>query len=766
MGSILALPVCRPRLTIAIFLTLALLAAAGAARLQFSSDIRVFFGDENPQLQAYEALEQTYSQDNSILFVVSTKEGGIFAPATLASLAALTEAAWQIPYSRRVDSLTNFQHTFARDDDLVVQPLVRDVDRLDAAAVAAIEKIALSEPLLVNRLIAADGKVAGINVPIVLPGKDPLLEQPEAVAYARKIAADAEAADPNLRVQLTGIVMINNALAEAGTHDMQTLIPLMLLVVLVLIAVQIKSIAGTLVTLLVILLSIAIGMGVAGWLGIRLSPPVVSASNIIMTLAVADAVHVLTTFLNELRAGKSRAQAMTDSLKVNASPVFLTSITTFLGFLSMNASDSPPFRDLGNIVAGGVVAAWALSMFLLPALMMTLPLRARKTDDGGSPAMERLADFVVARRRPLLIGMSALSLAMLACIPLNRVNDEFVKYYSKNLDFRVATDFAIERLTGFEFFAYNLKSGAPGGIHDPAYLNAVEDFANWFRRQPEAKHVYAITDVMKRLNMNMHGDDPAFYKVPDDRELAAQYLLLYELSLPFGLDMNDRISIDKSATLMHVSLDAITTNDMLALEQRAADWLAANAPASMQEPPTGQSVMFAHIGQKNIASLLTSSAVALALISFLLIFALRSVKFGLLSLIPNLAPAALAFGVWGLFVGEVGLALSVVVGMTIGIVVDDSIHFLSKYLRARREQGLDPEAAVRYAFVNVGQAMWITSVVLVAGFGVLMFSDFQINSGMGLLSAVTIAVALAADYFLLPPLLMLVDRTKEPPRHA
>jgi len=755
------LPVRYPWPTIVIFLTLALIAASGAARLQFSSDIRVFFSEENPQLKAYEALENTYSQDNSILFVISTKEGGIFTRETLASIEKLTEGAWQIPYSRRVDSLTNFQHSYAEDDDLVVEDLVSEAATLSDEDIDRIRDAALSEPLLVNRLISPDGDVAGMNVPVILPGKDPLAEQPEAVAYARRLAAEAEAENPNLVVQLTGIVMINNALAEAGMGDMQTLIPLMLVVVLVLIGVQIRSVSGTLVTMLVILLSIAIGMGVAGWLGIRLSPPVVSASNIIMTLAVADAVHILMTFLQGMRAGKSRAEAMTDSLRTNLQPVCLTSLTTFLGFLSMNTSDSPPFRDLGNIVAGGVVAAGVLALFLLPALMMVLPIRVSAERAKGSRAMPRLADLVIARHRPLLIGGAALSLTLLACIPLNQVNDEFVKYYSKNLPFRIATDFTIENLTGFEFLAYSLDSGEPGGIHDPGYLGHVEAFAQWFREQPEARHVYAITDIMKRLNKNMHGDNPELYKVPEDRELAAQYLLLYELSLPFGLDMNDRISLDKSATLMRVSLDAITTNGMLALERRADDWLRANAPPAMQTAPTGQSMMFAHIGQKNIVSLLTSSAAALVLISVLLVFAFRSLKFGLLSLIPNLAPAAMAFGIWGLFVGEVGLALSAVVGMTLGIVVDDTIHFMSKYLRARREKGLGSEAAVRYAFEHVGQALWVTSVVLVAGFGVLIFSDFEINSGMGLLSAVTIAVALLADFFMLPPLLMLIDRPRE-----
>ncbi len=189
-------------------------------------------------------------------------------------------------------------------------------------------------------------------------------------------------------------------------------------------------------------------------------------------------------------------------------------------------------------------------------------------------------------------------------------------------------------------------------------------------------------------------------------------------------------------------------------------YLAENALPSMITPGSGTSVMFAHIGYSNIRAMLTGAGVALVLISMILIFALKSFKYGMLSLAPNILPAAVAFGVWGIFVGQVGMALSVVAGMTVGIVVDDTIHFISKYLRARRENGFDSIEAVRYAFHNVGTALWITTVVLIAGFLILSTSHFQINAGMRLLTAITIALALILDFLLLPPLLIAIGKKK------
>ena len=229
------------------------------------------------------------------------------------------------------------------------------------------------------------------------------------------------------------------------------------------------------------------------------------------------------------------------------------------------------------------------------------------------------------------------------------------------------------------------------------------------------------------------------------------------MSLPYGLDLNNQINIDKSATRMTVMLRNMTTNSVLALEQRAQEWLHDNMPANLHATGASPTIMFSHIGERNIRSMLLGTTVALVLISIVLVVALRSVKIGLLSLVPNLIPAALAFGVWGIAVGQVGLALSVVTGMTLGIVVDDTVHFLSKYLRARREKGLDAEDAVRYAFSTVGLALVVTSIVLIAGFMVLTFSAFILNSNMALMTAVTILFALVADFLLLPPLLMAVD---------
>jgi predicted RND superfamily exporter protein len=553
--------------------------------------------------------------------------------------------------------------------------------------------------------------------------------------------------------------MIDNTFGEASERDMSTLIPLMFLTLAILVGVSLRNFFGTLCTLIIILISMSTGLGIAGWLGISLNAASIGAPVLVLTLAVADSVHILATMFHLMRQGRPKREAIAESLRINLQAVFLTSVTTAIGFLSMNFSDAPPFRDLGNIVAMGVMAAFAYSVLFLPSMLAVLPVRVRsRPDKADCPHCDQLASFIIHRRKAVFWGMLVVIVVLTGGILRIELNDNFLMYFDESFEFRRATDFVIDNLAGWDIIEYSLESGEPGGINNPEYLATVEQFANWYRQQPKVVHVNSITDTLKRLNKNMHGDNPAYYRIPEQRELAAQYLLLYEMSLPFGLDLNNQTNVDRSSTRLTVSFKSMSANEVRATDNAARQWLKTNAPEHMLTHGTGLSIMWAHITSRNIRSMLFASFLALVLISATLMLALRSLRLGLVSLIPNLAPSLMAFGLWGVIIGQVGLGLSVVVSMTIGIVVDDTVHFMSKYIRGRREHNMDAAGGVRHAFNTVGTAMWVTTVALVAGFLVLTFSHYRMSSDMGLMSAITIALALVMDFLLLPTLLMKLEK--------
>lgn len=745
---------------VALSLLVTMAVGYGAQGLFFDTGYRAFFKDSNPQLSAFESLQNIYTHNDNVLFVVAPKDGTVFDRETLQAIEELTAEAWKIPFALRVDAITNYQHTYAEEDDLIVQELVYDAASISEGEFAAIQEIATNEPFLRDRLIDPEAQVTGINVTLQLPGESPT-EGPAASTFSREIADQIRAKYPDVEIRLTGIAELNNAFMEISQQEMARLLPIMFGIMFLVMIVSLRSVSGTFATMMVIFLSVIVAMGFGGFLKIGLTPPSAQAPTIIMTLAIADSIHILVSMLREMRKGMGKYDAIVESIRINMAPVFLTSISTVIGFLTLNFSDVPPFNHLGNITAVGVVGAFVFSVSFLPALAAILPIKPRvQADQGKSTFMDRLSDFVILRRKPLLWGTTAMVIVFAALIPLNILDDRFVEYFDETTSFRQDTDYTAENLTGLYQAEFSLGAASSGGISEPEYLMKIEEFAQWLRAKPEVIHVNSFTDVMKRLNKNMHADDDSYYRVPDSRELAAQFLLLYEMSLPYGLDLNNQINVDKSATRLTVTLENISSADMRKITEEAQEWLTANAPEHMYSVGSGTAIMFSYVSGININSMLQGSILALIVISFLMIFALRSVKLGLLSFIPNLLPAVIAFGIWGIMNGVVNLGLSIVIGMTLGIVVDDSIHFLSKYRRAREEQNLTAEEAVRYAFNSVGRALVVTTVILALGFLVLSTSVFLMNSSMGLMTAITIVLALVVDFFMLPPLLIWLDGEK------
>ncbi|TNF38246.1 MAG: RND transporter, partial [Gammaproteobacteria bacterium] len=593
------------------------LLASGASKLAFTNDYRIFFSKENPQLTAFESLQNTYTKNDNVLFVVAPKNKQVFSKETLTAIQDITEQAWQIPYSIRVDSVTNFQHTHAEGDELIVDDLVVDPHAMTVQDLDRAKAIALAEPMLLNRLISPDAAYTGVNVIIQLPGVNQMEENPQVVTYVRQMLADLKNKYPDIELRLAGIVMLNNAFPEASMRDGMTLIPMAFIAIIVVLLFLLRGISGTIATVILVLFSIVTAMGTAGWLGLKMTPPSASAPIIILTIAIAGAVHLLVTMLQEIHKGMSKHDAIVESMRVNFSPIFLTSLTTALGFLSLNSSEAPPFRDLGNISTFGVIAAFILTVTFLPAIMYILPIKA-KHFVVGTTTMASLAEFVVERRNQLLTSLIILVIVLLAFIPRNELNDIFVNYFDESVEFRRDTDFATTHLTGTYTIEYSLDSGEPNGVSKPEFLQNVDAFADWYRQQPEVKHVHTITDTFKRLNKNMHGDREDWYRLPDSRELGAQYLLLYEMSLPYGLDLNNQIDIAKQATRLNVTLDTISSNQILELEQRASNWLKLNTP-EMLTHGASPAIMFAHIGHRNIIAMLTGTTIALIMISGVLI---------------------------------------------------------------------------------------------------------------------------------------------------
>ena len=739
---------------------------SGARLLKMNADYKVFFSKRNPQLAAFEALQKIYTKDDNIVIALEPAEGDVFSRVTLTALESLVAESWRVPFATRVDAITNVQIARADGDNIYVEDLVRGAATLSDAELATVRAAALAEPQLVNRLVSPRGDITAINIALKLPGER-IGEEFDAINAVRANLAAFRERHPDIRVYSSGVAMMFAGFSEAMQRDMTGIVPLTFLAALLVVGLATRSVTGTAGTMVVVVLAIVTAMGAAGYLGIQFTAPIASVPTMIMTLGVADSVHILSAAHRAMARGLPKRDALLESLGLNTVPVILTGATTAVGFLSMNFSEVPPFRDLGNMTAIGVLAACVLSLTVLPALLLLLPFgvgRQREESAGRAALLARLGRVIADRHRLVLVGGGALTLATGVLAMHNELNDEFVKYLDPRIAFRRDTDHLSERLTGIYTIEYSVDAGRSGGITHPAYLRLLQDFRRWLEAQPNVRHVSAFDEVVKRVNRAMHGDSVSYYRLPENGAEAAQYLLLYEMSLPYGLDLNNQVNVDKSATRVVATVDNLPSERLIALTEAGEAWLRQHGPpAAATTHGISMPLIFAHLVRRQIHSMLTGTIWSVLLIAGLLTLMLRSVRYGAISVVAITIPIVAAFGVWALAKGQITGGLAIVSGMTLGIIDDDVVHFISKYRIAVEEHGLDAREAVRQALTTAGWDLIVTSAALITGFVVLSQSSFGLFFDLAKLTAITIGISLVFNLVFLPALLVwLAERRQQP----
>lgn len=723
----------------------------------FDASPRSYFIDGHAPYERFVALEDTYGRDFRVFIMLSAKKGDMFSQAHAKALLETTEKAWKLPFVRRVDSIANYQFTSSQNDELYVDDFLSEDMLNQPTKLAERKQTALNDIAVVNRLISDDAKHAGIILSLTVDGSDQDGEDALVTeAYALEEAIKQQY--PSIDVAITGNLVSTYHSRKIASRDIAIMVPTMFLLMFILIGALLRSISTVFVALSVAMFAGIGALGLGAMFGIEFSMLAVNALIISITVAVAHCIHIFTQFFTELKT-KPKREALATSIRINFFAISMTSLTTAIGFLSLNFNDLPPAIALGNAAAIGTGLAWLYSLTMLPALVMLLPFSPPKSEGQFlTHRMASLAEFVIKHQYSVLISMSLVTAIMIALSFSNILNDRFSEIIHEPHIFRSDTN-AVDKHFGALYSAhYDLDSGASDNIADPEYLKHMDAFATYLRSQPEVKSVYSFADVIKRLNQSMHNDDPAYYKIPDSRELAAQYILLYEMSLPFGLDLSDQITMDKQRSRLLVTMPAIDTRQLKGIEERFWAWQQENMPEAMIHEGASMAIIWAHLSEDSLTNSLKGSVIALTLISLILLIVLRSLRYGIISLVPNLMPAAFGFGAWYFMSGEVGIGLTCVIIITIGIVVDDTVHFLAKYKKAMDDNHHNAPDAIRQTFRQVGPALCITTMVLAAGFLVLSLSKITGNSSLGSVTAIILFAAFILDILLLPALLLLIDK--------
>ena len=533
--------------------------------------------------------------------------------------------------------------------------------------------------------------------------------------------------------------------------------PTAILVILLTLFLLLRSLVAVAGSFLVILMSVVSAMGSIGFMSGDIAQPFIMVPILIATLAVADCVHLFTLYFQNLDSSRKSKEAMLESLKLNLQPLFLTSLTTAIGFLSLNLAPVEPLRGIGNGVAVGVFLAFIFTVLLLAPIVSYFNVKQSKNINFQKNIARKLGRFSIKNYKRLLVIVPVISCFLMAFIPLNKTNDNPLEFYSERYTTSAADSKWISQRIGGTFpVSYELNS--QGIVSDPEFLREVDKFSEWLASNKEVLHVSSLSKIMKNLNKTLHGKQEEWNIIPTEPDLSAQYLFFYEMSLPYGLDLTNSISQNKESIKLVASLKELGSLEYREFAKRVENYASQNMPEDMVSIGTGTRPIFAFMSNMLITQLIYALGIGIVLITATIILFFRSLRYGMLTSVTNLLPIGVAFGIWAIVSGEISMLVGIGMGTTLGIIVDFTVHFLSKYLHARRQKNLSAEEAVEYAFETVGFALIITSFSLILGFLVLLQAFFIPIHGYVLFSSIAFLSALIIDLLLFPALLITWDK--------
>ena len=731
--------------------------AQGLSKINFNPDINVFFPENDTLTTSHLSIEDTYSSMDNAVIGIGVKEGTVFTNEVLSLIEDLTEKAWKTPHSLRVDSLSNYSYVSADGDDLYIEPFLEGSSTYDLKTLKEKELIIEEEELAYGAIISKDKKTSLINIVFDPPRKDIEAEYQESLNYVLGFLEEARKNHPEVDLIISGIVYMEYQSPMLLKAQMPKLMPTAILVILLTLFLLLRSLVAVAGSFLVILMSVVSAMGSIGFMSGDIAQPFIMVPILIATLAVADCVHLFTLYFQNLDSSRKSKEAMLESLKLNLQPLFLTSLTTAIGFLSLNLAPVEPLRGIGNGVAVGVFLAFIFTVLLLAPIVSYFNVKQSKNINFQKNIARKLGKFSIKNYKRLLVIVPVISCFLMAFIPLNKTNDNPLEFYSERYTTSAADSKWISQRIGGTFpVSYELNS--QGIVSDPEFLREVDKFSEWLASNKEVLHVSSLSKIMKNLNKTLHGKQDEWNIIPTEPDLSAQYLFFYEMSLPYGLDLTNSISQNKESIKLVASLKELGSLEYREFAKKVENYASQNMPEDMVSIGTGTRPIFAFMSNMLITQLTYALGIGIVLITATIILFFRSLRYGMLTSVTNLLPIGVAFGIWAIVSGEISMLVGIGMGTTLGIIVDFTVHFLSKYLHARRQKNLSAEEAVEYAFETVGFALIITSFSLILGFLVLLQAFFIPIHGFVLFSSIAFLSALIIDLLLFPALLITWDK--------
>ena len=747
-------------LSIGLVIIIVCLLATGLTKLTFNPDLETYFPEGHPAVVRYNEIDDMFIPTDNLIIAVHSNEGTLFNGDTLKVIEELTRKSWTIPYSVRVDSLTNYSYVKSVNDDLIVEPFIEEAEKKSIEFFEKRENLVAGEDIIYKSLISEDKKTSVVSIIVDPPGPNKEDQNSELINYILGFIEPIKESNENLDIRLLGNPYLDYISPRIVKAEMPVVMPLMLLLIFLIVFLMIRSYVAVLATFIVILMSLIATFGSIGILGNPLNQMVTTIPILIITLALADCIHLFSIYFQNRIKGISSKESMEKSLEMNIQPLFLTTISTCIGFLCLNFIEVTPLRDLGNAVAIGIGFAFIFTIFFIAPIVSFFEVKTASKVTKQTRFSTSVGSFILKNGNKLIFSITSISFLILLCIPMNELDENPTQMYAEGFTSFSSDTLWLDEKLSVTFPVNFLATNEEGQVSDPDFLKILDKFSVWLEEREQVNHVTSLANNMKNLNKSMHGDDPEWKKIPENADLSAQYLFFYEMSLPMGLDLNSSISQDRKSTKISATLKDMSSNEFKEFNNEVLGYLRQNNLENMISEPSSFRVIFTYMVEAIVNSLLYGLFIGILLITLIIGLFFRSYLLPALSVFPNILPIGMGFGLWGLFVGDVGFMVAVGMGSTLGVIVDFTVHFLSKYELARKEFKKSVEESVIYSFETVGFALIIMTVVLALGFSVLNLVTFIPIQDFAKFSVICFIGGLIINFLFLPNLLMKFDKRK------
>ncbi len=733
---------------------LVLALASNLKHLEMDGSYRIWFGEDSKTLVDYDNFRKTFGNDDAVI-IAFKDENGIFSEKALQSIDNITQALWKMKYIARVDSITNYQYVHSNPeepDDVIVEDFIQNIQNGDKAYFEDRKNIAINDPLIVDGFISKDGTTTMISARLTPKVNDESDKSLEIMDLVDKILAP-EIESTGYKYWVNGGPALNKSFVEIGTSDATTFTPLVLLASIILLFLLFRRVSGALIPIGVVIFTFMIVLAVQVLLGYKLNNFTANLPVFVVAIGIADAVHIYIVWIMYKREGQGNKEAVLHSVQKNMLPVFLTSLTTAIGFATLTISKVIPVLTLGIATASGAVLAFLISLFWMPALLLLLKkdVKAEVIKKVVNRKPLGYGEFIV-RNDKKIVFITVLLFAILgAGLFKVKVDSNTIRYFDESVEIRKSTEFMMANLTGPMAYEIVVDSGKKDGIKDPEFMKTVEKFyIDYQEKFPDIRHLSSLMDIVKRFNKVLDSKD----EIPDNQNLIAQYLLLYSLSLPQGMEINDKMDINEQQLRISAQVNIVDTSKDLEMINYAHDWWK-NTPysASVQ----GQTAMFAYMQTDVTDTLIYSLSLAIFLVSLIMLLIFKRIKLLWVFLLPNILPVMLVVGFMGWIGINIDIGVAIAGAIIIGVAVDDTIHFLVKYFDARK-RGLNLSDSFDEVLHYAGKAILFTTIILSISFSVFAFSTFTPNQNFGIVTASALLIAFVVDMLLLPALLSLSEK--------